>query len=72
MVDKDLNWHLPLVQYGLGAFETMRMVEGRVPLLEFHFERLSKAFEYWSVEEPDLDRAGKVNPKNFRKKESGD
>jgi len=48
------KWDMPLLQFGIGAFETMRCIEGKIPLLEFHLSRLEKALEHWAIEKIGL------------------
>lgn len=45
------GWETPLVQFGLGAFESMRVQDGRVPLWPYHKERLMRALHTWGVKE---------------------
>ncbi|MBF0197140.1 MAG: aminotransferase class IV [Planctomycetes bacterium] len=40
-------WQSLLVQYGLGAFETMLAVDGEIPLLNAHKKRLANALKAW-------------------------
>jgi branched-subunit amino acid aminotransferase/4-amino-4-deoxychorismate lyase len=46
-----LSWDDPLVQYGWGAFETMRSFDGQIPLLKWHKHRLEKALIHWGESE---------------------
>lgn len=45
------------MQYGIGAFETMRLEDGRVALKEYHLRRLLKFGEKWNVDESILKEA---------------
>ncbi len=40
-------------KYGYGCFETMRLVNGRIPLAELHFERLFNSLEVLRFDIPD-------------------
>lgn len=40
-------------RYGDGLFETMRMVNCKIPLFPFHFERLTKGMETLEMERPN-------------------
>jgi branched-subunit amino acid aminotransferase/4-amino-4-deoxychorismate lyase len=39
------HWNDHFVQFGLGAFETMRCIKGEVPLIELHLKRLHLALK---------------------------
>lgn len=54
MQQDELDWNMPLVQYGLGAFETMRCIQGKIPLLNEHFQRLKRALEHWDTNPDQL------------------
>jgi 4-amino-4-deoxychorismate lyase len=44
-----LSWQEPFVQFGVGAFETMRYQNGNISLEAFHKRRLAKAIRHWSL-----------------------
>lgn len=45
----------PWLQYGEGAFETLRVEEGQIPLLRHHRHRLSAALLAWGLDANALD-----------------
>ncbi len=50
----------PFLHYGVGAFETMRAIAGRLPLWDYHRQRLTRALEAWGCGAgllDDLERA---------------
>ena len=51
------NWESLLVQYGLGAFETMRCVDGKIALLPYHIERISRVAFDWGIEKSEIEKA---------------
>lgn len=57
MAPKSPQWGDPFVQFGMGAFETMRCIDGQIPLIEFHLERLSQALQIWNCTDFDLKQA---------------
>jgi hypothetical protein len=50
-----LHWDQPFIQYGIGAFETLRCIKGEFPLQTYHRRRLLKALEAWDVPPEKLD-----------------
>ena len=54
---KNLHWDQPFIQYGVGAFETLRCRAGEFPLAIAHQRRLLKALEHWKLEPRLLDEA---------------
>jgi branched-subunit amino acid aminotransferase/4-amino-4-deoxychorismate lyase len=53
----DLSWESPFVQFGVGAFETMRCHRGTVPLLGLHRQRLHLALSAWELKPLVLEEA---------------
>lgn len=51
----NLSWNSSLVQFGVGAFETMRLVEGNIPLLPWHQQRLKRFALDWELDTTKLD-----------------
>ena len=49
------QWNDVLVQFGIGAFETMRWSHGRIPLMPWHRQRLQRALLRWGQPENALD-----------------
>jgi branched-subunit amino acid aminotransferase/4-amino-4-deoxychorismate lyase len=49
------QWNDLLVQYGIGAFETMRYAQGKIPLLTWHRQRSRHALRRWGLPENALD-----------------
>lgn len=49
-------WEQPLVQFGLGAFETMHAFDGNIPLIDFHLSRLQNALTKWQSSNFDLKK----------------
>lgn len=46
-----VSWVSPLLQFGLGAFESMRYENGKVALWKLHAERLTQALKKWGLSE---------------------
>lgn len=55
MEPRSPHWNDNFIQFGLGAFETMRCIDGQVPLIEFHLERLSRALKAFDCSSFNLD-----------------
>ena len=55
MSDSLPGWDSPLVQFGVGAFETLRCESGNFPLLRWHRDRISRALEIWGVAPEKLE-----------------
>ena len=51
----NLHWDQPFIQFGVGAFETLRCRDGKFPLAEAHRCRLQKALAHWRCEPSLLD-----------------
>jgi branched-subunit amino acid aminotransferase/4-amino-4-deoxychorismate lyase len=56
MNDDIIDSNSLLVQYGLGAFETMRCVASKIPLQHFHLERILKAASVWGIEKNTVEQ----------------
>lgn len=67
-----ITWDSLAVQYGIGAFETMRMENGRIALWDYHYQRLKRAISSWGLSEEELKVAisglESVQEKNCRLK----
>lgn len=61
------NWNDPLVQYGIGAFETMRAVHGTIPLWPWHRQRLERALEYWNQARTPMEKPLELVDKELQK-----
>lgn len=46
----NLSWQYPFVQFGVGAFETMRYQNGRIALESYHKNRLTRALRHWNLD----------------------
>lgn len=51
------SWNSPFVQFGVGAFETLRCERGFFPLEKWHRRRLGRALKAWGLPEKHLDAA---------------
>ena len=51
-------------RYGDGLFETMKMINGKIILEKYHFERLFSGLKLLKFRIPSLFTAGKTPPGN--------
>ncbi len=47
-------WFNRAMQYGDGVFETMRMINGQLPLWDYHHQRLKKGLHRLALSPPDM------------------
>jgi branched-subunit amino acid aminotransferase/4-amino-4-deoxychorismate lyase len=68
----ELQWNDLLVQFGIGAFETMLLTKGKIPLLNWHRQRLQKALSRWEHPEDALDKTWEKLEADLQKAHSND
>lgn len=51
---QSINWQSPFVQFGVGAFETLRCEEGHFPLAKWHLRRITRALDAWGLPQDHL------------------
>lgn len=50
-----VDWDSLLVQYGIGAFETMRCMNGNIPLLPYHLKRITSVADDWGIANKEVE-----------------